>query len=292
MEKTFKTSADFRRSLENRLAKIALDSNRDLQRLRRKVAFDRLLARLCCQKGSPFVLKGGYAMELRMKTARATKDIDLTCLLRSHTSNDLRESILLKEVRELARIDLKDYFVFEIGELQCDLEGAPYGGARYPVSSLVDGRLFVKFQLDVGADSVFDDLEVVKTTDWLSYYAIEAPSVRMISVEQQLAEKIHAYTRPRAEAQNTRVKDLIDTILLKRYRVLDVERFRRAIERVFRLRDTHPLPLSLEPPPGGWLQIYSKLANECGIEETLEEAYLTLNETYRVALEGLISSQA
>jgi uncharacterized membrane protein YciS (DUF1049 family) len=52
-----------------------------LQRLRRQVAFDRLLARLF-QAGQPlalpWVLKGGYAMELRIKAARTTKDIDLT----------------------------------------------------------------------------------------------------------------------------------------------------------------------------------------------------------------------
>jgi len=53
----------------------------DLQRLRRQVAFDRLLARLFQVgdlKQPPWVLKGGYAMELRMKAARTTKDIDLT----------------------------------------------------------------------------------------------------------------------------------------------------------------------------------------------------------------------
>jgi hypothetical protein len=53
----------------------------DLQRLRRQVAFDRFLARMF-SKGPkaayPWLLKGGYAMELRMHAARTTKDIDLT----------------------------------------------------------------------------------------------------------------------------------------------------------------------------------------------------------------------
>jgi len=45
------------------------------------VAFDRLLARLFHvgpPLALPWVLKGGYAMELRIKAARTTKDIDLT----------------------------------------------------------------------------------------------------------------------------------------------------------------------------------------------------------------------
>ena len=50
----------------------------DLNRLRRQVAFDRLLARLFLEEPPPWVLKGGYALELRFKAARSTVDIDLT----------------------------------------------------------------------------------------------------------------------------------------------------------------------------------------------------------------------
>ena len=47
-------------------------------RLRRKVAFDRLLARLFHEQTGNMLLKGGYALELRLESARATKDIDLS----------------------------------------------------------------------------------------------------------------------------------------------------------------------------------------------------------------------
>jgi Nucleotidyl transferase AbiEii toxin, Type IV TA system len=50
----------------------------DLNRLRRQVSFDRLLARLFREEPAPWVLKGGYALELRFKAARSTVDIDLT----------------------------------------------------------------------------------------------------------------------------------------------------------------------------------------------------------------------
>jgi hypothetical protein len=45
MGKIFKTATAFRKSLESRLMNISQETNTDLQRLRRKVAFDRLLAR-------------------------------------------------------------------------------------------------------------------------------------------------------------------------------------------------------------------------------------------------------
>jgi hypothetical protein len=50
----------------------------DPNRLRRQVSFDRLLARLFREEPAPWVLKGGYALELRFKAARSTLDIDLT----------------------------------------------------------------------------------------------------------------------------------------------------------------------------------------------------------------------
>jgi len=42
------------------------------------LSFDRLLARLFQKEPVPWVLKGGYALELRFKDARSTVDIDLT----------------------------------------------------------------------------------------------------------------------------------------------------------------------------------------------------------------------
>ena len=44
--KTYRSAADFRRALEDRLQDMARKEAIDLQRLRRQVAFDRLLARL------------------------------------------------------------------------------------------------------------------------------------------------------------------------------------------------------------------------------------------------------
>jgi hypothetical protein len=74
--KRYATAAAFRRALEDRLQDIAGKESVDLQRLRRQVAFDRLLARLFhAAQPCPvrWVLKGGYAMELRIKAARPTQ---------------------------------------------------------------------------------------------------------------------------------------------------------------------------------------------------------------------------
>lgn len=281
---TFKTPTDFRKSLEARLQSIANKNDQDLQRIRRKVAFERLLARIFYQDVNSFVLKGGYAMELRFTTARATKDIDLTCLHRTEDTDLTIEDIIIQELRRLVVVDLSDYFTFEIGKARMDLENAPYGGARYSVSSFIDKRLFVKFQLDVGADVIVDKVESLDGSDWLKYCGIDTPQLRMISIEQQLAEKLHAYSLPREQRVNSRVKDLVDMLLLIGLRQLNTNRCKEVIQKVFQVRGTHPLPKLLIPPPAEWDPLYEALAIECGIKLTMSQAFSELNECFRMTV--------
>lgn len=65
-------------ALEERLKNLSQAEQVDINRLRRQIAFDRLLARLFRDDEVPWALKGGYALELRFKAARSTIDIDLT----------------------------------------------------------------------------------------------------------------------------------------------------------------------------------------------------------------------
>jgi hypothetical protein len=69
------TAGAFRKALEERLKTISRNDQIDLNRLRRHVSFDRLLARLFRAEAPPWVLKGGYALELRFKSARSTAEL-------------------------------------------------------------------------------------------------------------------------------------------------------------------------------------------------------------------------
>jgi len=78
----YQTAKAFRAALEERLKQRARAEQLDPMRLRRQVAFDRLLARLFAAPDArdiPWLLKGGYTFELRLGgKARATKDLDLS----------------------------------------------------------------------------------------------------------------------------------------------------------------------------------------------------------------------
>jgi Nucleotidyl transferase AbiEii toxin, Type IV TA system len=213
--RTYATAKAFRTALEERLKKAVLTDRAGLDRLRRQVSFDRLLARLFRDQAAPWVLKGGYALELRFKDARSTVDIDLTLQQIVATSSDGNTNQLVgKMLQSAADTPFGDWFEYVIGSPIMDLKAAPYGGARYSVEARMDNRTFTRFHLDAGiGDVVMQPVETIVCRDWLGFAGIESAHVRMISREQQFAEKVHAYTLPRNFA-NSRVKDLVDMALL------------------------------------------------------------------------------
>ena len=74
-----------------------------------------------------WVLKGGYALELRFHRARSTKDLDLTVRL-GRNGPGKREGTLRERLQQAAEIPLSDYFTFIVGEESLVLGQAP--GAR------------------------------------------------------------------------------------------------------------------------------------------------------------------
>jgi predicted nucleotidyltransferase component of viral defense system len=285
--KIYKTAGAFRTALETRLQMRARAETTDLQRLRRQVAFDRFLARMF-SKGPkaayPWLLKGGYAMELRMHAARTTKDIDLTLHDETRLSKDpeKRREEVRGMLQEAAATRFEDYFEFLVREAREDLEGAPERGSRYPVGAQMDGRDFARFHVDVGiGDEVLEPLEIVTGRDWLGFGGVAPPSFPVISAEQQFAEKLHAYSLPRGERVNTRTKDLIDMVLLIRSGKLDKKKTAGAVRATFAKRATHAVPQELEPPPAAWGPVFGTLAKECGLMMKMEEGFAVLREFAR-----------
>ena len=196
-QRQYPNAGAFRAALEARLNERARHDGVDLHRLRRQVAFDRLLARMfepsrAARDG--WVLKGGYALELRFQMARSTKDLDLT--VRSAQGYSAKTTSLRERLQLAAAIALPDFFTFIVGEAMTGLNQAPEGGARFPVDCRLDGRTFVKFHVDLGVgDEVLEPLAIVEGADWLAFAGIPAVIVPALSVEQHWAEKLHACSR-------------------------------------------------------------------------------------------------
>ena len=246
------------------------------------MAFDRLLARMfdpSQPRRNGWVLKGGYALEMRFHMARSTKDLDLT--VRS-VQGSAGETISLREGLQLAAsIELPDFFTFIVGAAMAELNQAPEGGARFPVDARLDGRTFVRFHVDLGiGDEVLEPLETVEGEDWLGFAGIPAVVVPALSVEQHWAEKFHAYTRPR-ETPNSRVRDLVDLVLILEHQPLDTVCVSAAVDATFGRRRTHAAPDVVRAPPSAWVKPFTALAADCGLEYTLTAAHERVERFWR-----------
>jgi Nucleotidyl transferase AbiEii toxin, Type IV TA system len=98
----------------------------------------------------------------------------------------------------------------------------------------------------------------------------------MIPGEQQFAETLHAYTLPRHGAMNTRVRDLVDMVLLIQSATLARSKITEGIRVTFERRETHLLPDTLPVAPAEWQNPYRALARECDLSGQAEDAFAVL----------------
>jgi len=103
----YESAARFRQALEQRLGDRTKATGASLVRLRKTVVFDRLLARLTVAAPGRWVLKGGLALDFRLKDrSRTTKDMDLV----RHDD----EEAAVADLIEAASRDLGDFFAFSV----------------------------------------------------------------------------------------------------------------------------------------------------------------------------------
>ena len=143
----YETPTALRRALEDRFRLQGKESGISLDRLRRRVMFERIIARLEHFEPGLWVLKGGMALEVRLQDhARLTKDIDLGFRDDVASGDALRERLV-----EVLRTDPHgDRFILhattpsQLGE-----DGGGHLTWRLTVSASLADRSFGTIQLDV-----------------------------------------------------------------------------------------------------------------------------------------------
>ena len=270
MARRFGSATAFKASLETHLRKLASERKVPLSTLQLKFVIERLLARLFRDPEPPWLLKGGFAMDLRFRPhARTTKDVDLGMSLVSAEPAADFSGALRDRIQEAVDVDLGDYLSYRIGAPKQELTNAPKGGARYPCEAVLVGKTYAKFHIDVGCgDALVGEPERLTGDDLLFFAGIGPATVLAISEAQQFAEKLHAYTFPWSGRLNTRTRDLVDLVLLIERGRPEVGDIRSALLATFSARGTHPLPASLDPPPKPWALDFPAMATEAGLSTT------------------------
>lgn len=265
----YSTAAAFRQALEERFRQQALETGVAMFRLRKMVAFDRLLARLAAQDRTFWILKGGILLQWLVGwRARATRDVD------TETSKTVPVPILYDLLRQAGSCDLGDWFQFQVGRSLPAATGAPLGGARFSVLCRLDGRQFERFHVDVGqGDALLQTPHAISGPSLLDFADIEPARVLCYPPEAQIAEKLHAYTRPYRSGESSRVRDLVDILLLAAFARIDGHQLHRAIHATFAAIKSHEVPRQLPAPPAAWRAPYGRIARELALAwKSLEEA--------------------
>jgi predicted nucleotidyltransferase component of viral defense system len=290
--RNYETASALRDGLDARLAAEALRRGVDVNRLRRQVGFERLLVRLSADPVGQWVLKGGLALELRLPgLARTTRDLDLAIL-----DADEGGQVHARLLDALAEDVQRDFFSFSLTPpkpLKADRDGR--AGWRFPVDIRLGPRTFVTIRLDVVARAE----EIAGGTEPLTFdsglaFANYPPlvTIEAVDLSQYAAEKLHALTRSYGDRPNTRVKDLVDLVLLAENNLVDPARLRERVRMVFVVRGTHRLPDDLPAVPAAWARDYTTLVADIDVEaRTVSAALARLRPLWRacVALGNLAS---
>jgi len=254
-------------ALEDHLRAESGGNGAKLTRLRKRIVFERFLVRLEAVAAGRWLLKGAFALDLRLgDRARTTMDIDI------EWRADVDEA--LDALIDAAQRNADDYFVYEI-ERTSDPQDRFGGAARFNVRVELAGRAFERFVLDVGfrSKTAVAAARVALRED-LAFAGVASAEIGAVHVESQMAEKLHAYSRIFAGGRvSSRTKDLVDFVLIAESLPVDAARLRAAIDEVFSERNTHAKPRRLPRPPADWLLPYRALADAVGVSPSMEAGH-------------------
>jgi len=234
-----------------------------------------------------WILKGGLALDFRLgDRARATIDMDL--------GRQDGEASADADLRAAQAADLGDYFTFEITR-KAQLDDADVAGAvRYRVNVSLAARRFEGLVVDVGfTDPPVGKPDDIPGPDLLAFADVPPLRVPALPLLDHVAEKVHAYTRRYGplERFSTRVKDLVDLVLLQSTSSFLASELRSALLRTFETRATHSLPPALPEPPPEWEAPYRRLAANLSIPAGQREGYRSAAAFLAPILDGTLDNE-
>lgn len=261
---TYGTPTALRMALEQRLHSRSAATGVALDRLRRRVIFERAITRLQSSEPGRWVLKGGMALEVRLgDAARLTQDIDLG--LRDDVAD--AESLRQRVIDAISVDRAGDGFMLTTGPpSRLTEDGGGQLTWRLSVAAALAGKPFGGVKVDVSPRTheltATDRLALPNSLD---FAGITTPVIETVALPRHAAEKFHALLRDFGDRENTRVRDLVDLVILIERDLLRPPTVATAVLQVWSERDGAPPPVALPELPRSWPDRYEALAIELGL---------------------------
>lgn len=216
--------------LKDKLRNISKEKNVDFNTLLRLYMYDRFLERLSKSKyRDNFVLKGGFYLSTLFGVEnRATMDIDT-----AFRNASFDEETIIKRINEIVSIKIDDNAKLSCLGIESIRDEDEYGGFRVTIQVEYE-TMKQSFHIDIATGDPITPKEIrYKYLPLLGDYYVDLYAYNMETV---LAEKIETMLN-RLEL-NGRTRDFYDIYLIykKEWQSINIDHFRKAIDKTFTKR--------------------------------------------------------
>ncbi len=217
--------------LKDKLRNISKEKNVDFNTLLRLYMYDRFLERLSKSKyRDNFVLKGGFYLSTLFGVEnRATMDIDT-----AFRNASFDEETIIKMINEIVSIKIDDNVKLSYLGIEPIRDEDEYGGFRVTIQVEYE-TMKQSFHIDIATGDPITPKEIrYKYLPLLGDYYVDLYAYNMETI---LAEKIETMLN-RLEL-NGRTRDFYDIYLIykKEWQNINIDHFRKAIDKTFTKRE-------------------------------------------------------
>ena len=223
--------------LKDKLKNISKEKKVNFNTLLRLYMYDRFIERLSVSKYKDnFILKGGFYLSTLFGIEnRTTMDIDT-----AFRNANFNEETIVKMIKEIVSMELDDNAKLSYLGISPIRDEDEYGGFRADIQIEID-NIKEKFHIDIATGDPITPKEInYKYKPILSNGCVK---IWAYNIETVLAEKIETILS-RVEL-NGRMRDFYDVYLIytKDWDNINLEHFRKAIEKTFSKREYVGIPL-------------------------------------------------
>jgi nucleotidyltransferase AbiEii toxin of type IV toxin-antitoxin system len=201
MARGYRTPAALERALTERI--VQRFPRNEIQFRRNEIAYRRLVARMYAADPDRWVIKGGFAMILRLDPNRTSNDIDVVYLARAG-----EHAVALEALERAVGVDLDDFFSFEILRVGEETEDR---ARRVSLLCRLGVREFVRFRVDLALPQPHVPVERIEAPPLTGVDAVdELPPLLALAWPQQIADKVCAIFERHGDGYSSRARDLAD----------------------------------------------------------------------------------